>query len=41
LGTEWGSPLLGENAAAGCTEMAMHVLAYNFTRVMNIVGIIR
>ena len=32
---------LVKNAAAGCTEMAMHVLAYNFTRVMNVVGIIR
>jgi hypothetical protein len=42
LGTEWGSPLLGEKkAAAGCADMAMHVLACNFTRVMNIVGIIR
>jgi hypothetical protein len=34
-----GDALSDEDAAEGGDEMALHVLAYNLTRVMNIVGI--
>jgi hypothetical protein len=35
-----GGDLLPDEAAeAVCTEMALSVLAYNLTRVMNIIGI--
>ena len=34
-----GNALYDEASAQGATEMALHVLAYNLTRVMNIMGI--
>ena len=35
-----GNALLDETLPKVATEMALHVLAYNLTRVMNIMGIL-
>ena len=37
-GSDGSDPLPDEDVAALATEMALHVLAYNLTRVMNIMG---